>query len=361
MKKLFLSHGLAQCARRILASLPKVVELLLAAAVVWFAYRMDALITEQVEVLRAAKELTRLSTDQTARQADILAKATELLRRTSVQNDREVEILDKATALLKQATDQSSQQVTVLAAAADALRQVTTQKARDDFNDALDSADNYCCSTCAPGSAPNYLIVIPLDRAVQAEKKAEPILTAAEYNRLAMLGSSVWELSKTEHYLTKAASKSPSAIDQFHSHLVLGHVYYSHLQKGAELSKAQRARQQFDLAVAALLNVQPTNDEIMRLTGEAYAVRSSHERFLGYDVESSDALQKAKAHWSKLPDTATLTTDWIGRIAQAGAGIRPQVSCLFKSPVRSTPITLLPPVPEIPVAPPRAIPAPGTP
>ena len=227
-------------------------------------------------------------------------------------------------------------------------------RAREDFNKALDEAETFC-STCVMGCSPNYPIEIPLDRAVQAEKTAEKLLVSAEYNRLATLGSSVWEVSKTEAFVKKALDRSGSSLDRFFSHLVLGHVYFSHLEKGAELTKVEAARKEFRLAIASL-QPESANDAIRVHTGECYAIWAAHEVYLGNLPAYGQAMTNAYSAWTKMPTEPVLKTKWNAKVESANRGVRPEISCLFNSPVRSVPITLMPPVPSISVSPAPSLP-----
>jgi hypothetical protein len=327
----------------------------------YIAWRSDATFKEEAELLRQAKTLVEQEESTFKQEADLLRGVKMLVEQENVKLKQGVEVLDKTAELLKQSTAQSAQQVAVLNMAAELFKESEMLRAREDFTRALDDAETFC-STCVVGCSPSYPIEIPLDRAVQAEKTAEKLLVPAEYNRLATLGSSVWEVSKTEAFVKKALGRNGSSLDHFFSHLVLGHVYFSHLEKGAELTKVEAARKEFRLAIASL-QPESTNDAIRIHTGECYAIWAAHEVYLGNSPMYVQAMTNAYSSWSKLPTEPLLKTKWDAKAESAMRGVRAEISCLFNSPVRSTPITLMPPVPSISVNPaaPAAAPAPVAP
>ena len=82
------------------------------------------------------------------------------------------------------------------------------EHAREVFNKALNDLDaldvaNRGCSGNVATFAPN----IPIAQAIQEEKIAEPLLTAAEYNRFATLVADV-TITTSEEYARKAQEKS---------------------------------------------------------------------------------------------------------------------------------------------------------
>ncbi|MGA2620862.1 MAG: hypothetical protein ABSF26_24840 [Thermoguttaceae bacterium] len=324
-----------------------IITVILTFVIAFCTYDSGKTTTKQLDVLAEAKDLFRQYTIQSEQQLKMLAEAKDLFNQTTKQAAKQVEVLDKAAELLKQSTTQSAQQVAVLSTAAQVLNQSELLRAREDFNKALDEADGFC-SGC-PACSPNYFIEVPLDRAVQAETRAEILLSSAEYNRLATLGSSVWEVSKTEAFVKKALARSGSSLDHFFSHLVLGHIYFCHLEKGAELTKVEAARKEFRSAVASL-QTETSTDGVRTNTGVCYAIWAAHEGYLATS-NYSQVVSSANSAWSRLPNEKELQLRWYATIDQAIHGIRPQISCLFKSPVATVPITVMPPVPNISVSP----------
>lgn len=355
-----------QCLRR----WKPVTELVLTVAVIavaifaaYVAWRSDATFKEEAELLREAKTLVEQEDSTFKQEAELLRGVKTVVEQENAKVKQGVEVLDKASELLKQSTTQSAQQVAVLSTAVEVLNQSEMLRAREAFNKALDDADAFC-SGC-PACSPIYYIEVPLDRAVQSEIKAEKLLGAAEYNRLATLGLLVWEVSKTEAFAKKALARSGSSLDHFFSHLVLGHVYFSHLEKGAELTKIEAARNEFKLAMTSL-QTETTTDATRTRIGECCAIWAAHEGYLGNNSMYSQVVGYANSVWSKLPNEAQLKSNWYATIGQAIHGNRPQISCLFKPPAATVPITLMPPVPSISVSPataasPEPTPAPTIP
>ncbi len=297
--------------------------------------------------------------DSTFKQeAEILRGVKGLVEQENATSKQGVDVLDKAAELLKLSTKQSAQQVAVLDKVAELLGESEMLRAREDFNKALDEADGYC-SDC-PLCSPDYLIEVPLDCAIRAEAKADKMLDAAELNRLAILGSSVWDVSKTEAFVKKALDRSGTSLDRFFSHLVLAHVYFCHLEKGAELGKVEAGRKEFRLAIGSL-QTETTTDAIRTRSGECYAIWAAHEVCLGNSAMYSQVVANATSQWTTLPDEFLLRSKWFATIEAAKRGTKPQISCLFKPPVPLTPVTLMPPVPNIPVGPAAPTPTPATP
>ena len=197
--------------------------------------------------------------------------------------------------------------------------------ARGEFDNALNEAEKYCCQTCGP----NYLLEASLTKALQAEEEAEPLLSAADYNRLALYGSSVWKVSTTEKFANKALHHPDcTPIDQFYSQLILGHAKFSLLPKGAEFTRVNGARKEFRKA-AAMLETESTTDDTRVHVGECYAVWAANEGYLGYSSESKEAWQKAVNSWSPLANAGELKTAWDAWVKGARNGYKPSISYLF--------------------------------
>ena len=137
--------------------------------------------------------------------------------------------------------------------------------AREEFDHALDEAEALCghctcdgqsCGTWLYSSCtPSYLIAIPLDKAIRNEPKITDYLTAVEYNRLAILGSSVWNFDRTKQYIDKAIRVGHEPLDGFLSHLVMGHVYFRYLSDLPDTANIEKARNEFTEAVASLRRI----------------------------------------------------------------------------------------------------------
>ena len=176
--------------------------LIVAVVAAVIAWRSDATFKEEAGLLREATALVEQEDSTFKQEAEILRGVKGLVEQENATSKQGVDVLDKAAELLKLSTKQSAQQVAVLDKVAELLGESEMLRAREDFNKALDEADGYC-SDC-PLCSPDYLIEVPLDRAIRAEAKADKMLDAAELNRLAILGSSVWDVSKTEAFVKKA-------------------------------------------------------------------------------------------------------------------------------------------------------------
>ncbi len=200
--------------------------------------------------------------------------------------------------------------------------------ARDDFNLALDDASKYCpnCTHCAPA----YAIQVPLNKAVTREPEAAAILSAGEYNRLAMLGSSVWDFKKAEYYVKKAMDKSSEPFDKFFSNLLLGHLNYSYAESDPTDASIQVGNVSFTTAVACM-EPQQSKPAVQSLIGQAYGLWALHELLRKDTAESDKHAGLAKAHWKNLPDEASLNHELNERLAAATNGIRPEIACLFRS------------------------------
>ena len=174
--------------------------------------------------------------------------------------------------------------------------------------------------------------MIPLDRAVRAEEKAGGLLVAAEYNRLAVLASSVWDYDKTKGYVDKAlATKGPTPLDCFFSRLVLGHITFKSLSSDSGAEKTEAARREFRDAIDCLHKASQ-NDTIQYHEGLGYSIWAAHEAFLKHDLDSNQAKEHATAAWSKLPNSARWIVRMNEQIHRAKTGIRPEIACLFGPP-----------------------------
>ena len=110
---------------------------------------------------------------------------------------RESQLLSRATDLLKNATHALSRSM-------DIVERERIDHARDAFDKALDEADSYCsdCQQCAPPLGLSY----PSRQSGRWVAELKDVLTAAEYNRLAILGSSAWEVDKARGFALEALS-----------------------------------------------------------------------------------------------------------------------------------------------------------
>jgi hypothetical protein len=230
---------------------------------------------------------------------------------TDKTTTKQVELLDKASRLL-------AEQVAIVA--------------REHFNHALDDAEAYCtCSSCSP----SYLIEIPLDIAVRDEPAARDLLTAAEYNRLAILGSSVWDFKKAEPYGRKALEKSETPLDHFVSHLVLAHLHFRHLEDDPAHATIQEGRIHFKEAVTTLEN-DKGSEAAQSTIGYGYGLWAAHEAFRNDETESRHKMNLAKSWLSKQSDKQSLIDKLEEATLAAKNGARPEIACLFKPPVQCT-------------------------
>lgn len=225
---------------------------------------------------------------------------------TDTTTSRQVELLDKTATLLKN-------QVQLLE--------------RNSFDQALEEAEKHC-SSCS-GEGPDYLIAIPLEKAIQAEPGAEELLVAAEYNRLTMLGSSVWDFEKTVRYAKKALEKSQTPLDKFFSNLVLGHVYFNHLDSDPDHVKLEDARKCFRAAIRDLQDKSGSERGQLHL-GSAYGLWAQHEAFLKNEADCQHCREQARSTWSKLPTATALVAELDGHIQATKDGSRPEIACLFR-------------------------------
>ncbi len=322
-----------------------VVELVLAIAAVFIAFY--------------AAQIAARSDATFKEEANLLADAKTVVEQENKTFNQGVAILDATKGLVSQATELIKQTKELLA-------RETMHMARDDFDKLLDEADQYCVA--CPQCSPTYPIIIPLEKASRREEEVAAVLTAAEYNRLAMLGSSVWDVEKTKSYVTKAMDKERATrgtakekeggtgveVDDFVSHLVLGHLYFVHL-KDDEPANLKRAEENFREAIKAL-PVNSGNDAIRAYIGQGYAIWSAHEAFLKRNDESSQLADWAIASWKGLSDHELFEKELDERRKAAADGVMPQIACLFKAgPCCSCVAPTAAPAPGAPLpAPPRA-------
>lgn len=247
------------------------------------------------------------------------------------------------------------------------LEQERIYHARDNFDAALDEAEK-CCRNCPACTSP-YLLKIPIDKAVRWEHEAAALLTAAEYNELARLGSKVLDFPTTEGYIKKAMATSNQPLDKFFSHLVLGHIHFLYLKSDPAHARLEAARDNFKKATDSL----HTDDDTTRFyLGRGWGLWAAHERLLHNSEESQTYYECAKAKWSGLPEYDDLVRSLYDQIEEAGCkGIEPDIACLFKpvQPVEGHPLPCpictgevastsaspkAPPVPHTAPAPPSA-------
>ncbi|MGD0899573.1 MAG: tetratricopeptide repeat protein [Thermoguttaceae bacterium] len=303
-------------------TLSVIIVAIFAAVIAW---RSDATFEEEAGLLREAKTIVAQEDATFKQEAELLRDVKTLVEQENVTFKQGVAILETTKGLIGQTTELIKQ-------TKELVERETIHEARDDFDKVLDEADRYCegCSQCSP----SYAINIPLDKAVRREQEVTPFLTAAEYNRLAMLGSAVWEFGMAEKYVRKAMDKKDKTpVDVFVSHLVLGHLNFVHLKDDPEHATLKDAKDHFTQAIAAL----PPNsgsDAIRTYVGRGYGIWAAHEAVLKHSEESDRLAKLAKASWSGLSDAHTFEVELSALLASASAGVMPQIACLFKSPVR---------------------------
>jgi hypothetical protein len=157
----------------------------------WIAWTSDKAFHHQAEILEEMKKIATNSDGALRRHADILDEMKKMVAQ------------DKA------------------------------YRAREAFNQGLDEAESYCPNCTGEGCpppAPPYLSLIALNKAVSREPDTAILLSQGEYNRLAILGSAVWDYHTTEVYAKKALDRSKTPIDKFFSCLVLGHINFMYFE-----------------------------------------------------------------------------------------------------------------------------------
>lgn len=199
-------------------------------------------------------------------------------------------------------------------------------EAKEAFDKALADAAEYV-QVC-PNCVPHYLIRIPLDKAAQQEHAAREKLIAADYVRLAYLGSSVWSFQTTSDYCNKALGRASSPFDRFFAYLVLGHVHFVHHAANRQAS-LQMARKHISDAVLILQKEDGTEGVFYSL-GYAYALLAEHEAYLKHEKESDQAKSFARDWWAKMHDSARLTEKLDAAIAAAKDGTQPELGCLLR-------------------------------
>ena len=198
--------------------------------------------------------------------------------------------------------------------------------AREAFNKALDEADGFC-SDC-PMCALPFGIFAPLDKAVMREAELSEILTAAEYNRLAILGSSAWEFEKTNGFAAKALAKSITPIDQFMFNLVLGHLRFLNYKNDNDAANLRKGRDYFQSSIKALDDRHGT-DAFRFYLGKAQALWATHERVVKNTDESHRHYILAKAHWEGLPGYENFARQLDVQLSDADSGHMLTIACLF--------------------------------
>jgi len=169
---------------------------------------------------------------------------------------------------------------------------------------------------------------IPIDKAVRWEREAAALLTAAEYNQLAMLGSKVLDFPTTEGYIKKAMETSNQPLDKFFSHLVLGHIHFAHFKSDPKHANLKDARDNFKKAID---NLNTSEDATRFYLGHCWGLWAIHERVLKNSVESQTYYESAKVSWSGLPDYSELVRNLFEQIEDAACNnIEPDIACLFK-------------------------------
>ena len=206
------------------------------------------------------------------------------------------------------------------------VKEESVNRARAEFDNALDEAEkHYSDGSCAPA----YLIEVPLDKATSNEPVAAERLTAAEYNRLAMLGSFIWDFERTESYTNKAKLKSATATDRFFSYMVLAHIHFRHMLDDPEHASLKEARRYFRLAIGSLQE-STAGDAAQFQLGQGYGLWASHEAFLKNADESRQLGAFAEASWGKLAARSSFIRDLDDRLSIARNGTMPGIAGLFK-------------------------------
>jgi hypothetical protein len=232
--------------------------------------------------------------------------ATRITHNSDQTFDRQEKLLAKATAM---------------------VGQEKAYLAREAFDKALDDADGYCseCQQCAPP----FAVLIPLDKAKLREAELTNILTATEYNRLAILGSAVWDFDKTREFALKALQKSLTPIEKSMSNLVLGHLYFVSYKTDTNPATLQQGRVYFRSSIKLLYDLPPTDAFRFQL-GQTEALLAKHELATDTGIKRfGEHYEQAKQWWKGLPDgdkhIAQLTAD----ISLGQMDHIPNVACLF--------------------------------
>ncbi len=172
--------------------------------------------------------------------------------------------------------------------------------ARAKFDAALDKSEELC-KQCGE-FCPPYSLPLHLNRAIYNEPTAEPLLTATDYNHLAMLGCSIWDFSTTKKYAEKALNnpRNRTTLDCFFAYLLLAHNHFKHLRDEPSLANIVDGRKYFEEAERCLLKA-PPNASVKFNRGQGLALWAADEAFAGYSMEASVKQLQAIDCWKEFP------------------------------------------------------------
>jgi len=204
------------------------------------------------------------------------------------------------------------------------------EHAREAFNKALNDLDSVDVANrgCSSDVA-TFASSIPIAQAIQAEKIAEPLLTAAEYNRFATLVADV-TITTSEEYARKANEKSITTPDQFLSKLVLAHIHFCALSQDASSDQIDACAKEFNEAIAVLLPYESISASNRRHIGQAYAILSAHQYYLGKKDQAELTWKKAEPFLTGRCAASSHTTDNLKSLLNYGNPVsKPSISYLF--------------------------------
>lgn len=246
-------------------------------------------------------------------------------------------------------------QVVLVGESAKTFKQVQLGFDLYDFHEALNKAEPLyrACPTCEP----DYMLSVHLDTAKRLEKTLEDHISAAEYVRLASLGSAVWSFETLEAICEKALRKAQTPLDRHFAMLMLAHAHFTHYGHN-DRARLETARRYFSEALALLETAPPTMNSQYFL-GAASELWAAHEMFQKNEGDAQQKKTRAMSYWSKLPNHESLGMRLDRLVARAKNGFAPNAPCYFVFPVTTIapalpPKTLPPdpaPAPSLPVAP----------
>ncbi len=314
-----------QCLRRwkpLIELILTILVLIVAVCAAVIAWRSDATFKDEARLLSEAKALVEQENTTFKQEAQLLGGVKALAEQENATFKQGVAILETTKGLIRETNG-------LLGKTKELWDREAVHKARDDFDMALDEADRYCQG---PRCSPTYAIFIPLDKAVRREQEAAQFLTAAEYNRLALVGSTVWDFGISEQYVKKALDKKDKTpVDIFVSHLVLGHLNFVFLKADPDHANLKAARAHFDQAIKALPEHSGV-DAIRAYVALGFEFWAAHEAFLKNNEESKQLAKMAVASRSGLSDPDDFERQLNATLDSANRGVMPQIGCLFKPP-----------------------------